>query len=105
MRIAIVGAGPAGLAVAGRLKKDGISFDLYDQAESIGDSWKKHYDRLRLHTVNKLSHLPNLPFPDSFPKYVSRDEFINYQKEYCKYFDIRPILGRRIKSISRVEDC
>ena len=72
----IIGAGPAGLAMAGRLRQAGHTFDLVDKAPNIASSWRGHYDRLHLHTVKKLSHLPGLPFPAAYPRFVSRDGLI-----------------------------
>ncbi|MGQ0734358.1 MAG: NAD(P)-binding protein, partial [Acidobacteriota bacterium] len=59
----IIGAGPAGLAVAGRLRAAGASFDILEQSARVGNAWHEHYDRLCLHTVKEHSHLPGLPFP------------------------------------------
>jgi len=66
----IVGAGPAGLAVAGRLRKLGISFELIESSDKIANAWHNHYDRLCLHTVKQLSALPHLPFPKDYKTYV-----------------------------------
>ena len=60
--VLIIGAGPAGLAVAGRLRKKGIPFDLIEQSQQVGHAWHNHYERLHLHTVKEHSALPHLPF-------------------------------------------
>ncbi len=46
----IIGAGPAGLAVAACLKQCGVPFILLEQGERVGRAWHEHYDRLHLHT-------------------------------------------------------
>src|SRR3954452_9151580 len=59
----VVGAGPAGLAVAATLARQGRPCVVLDQAESVGASWQGRYDSLRLHTVRWLSGLPGAPIP------------------------------------------
>jgi len=49
--VIVVGAGPAGLAMGAMLGRVGVSALLVDQAEVVGASWRRHYDRLQLNTV------------------------------------------------------
>ena len=65
----IVGAGPAGLAVAACLKQRGVPFILLEQGERVGRAWHDHYDRLHLHTSRGMSGLPGYPMPRSYPRY------------------------------------
>ncbi len=99
--ILIVGAGPGGLAMAGRLRKAGIPFDIVERNSQIVSSWRRHYDRLKLHTVKKFSHLPHLQFPKDFPKFVSKDELVEYYESYCEHFDIQPELDTEVKHITK----
>ncbi len=101
----IIGAGPAGLAVAGSLREKRISFDILEQSDSVGSSWRRHYDRLRLHTVKKLSHLPHLPFPDDYPQYASRKQVVDYLEMYAQHFDIRPQFNTSVRKIEKTGDC
>ena len=68
----VVGAGPAGLAVAAALTAKGRRPLVIEKAGQVGASWRDHYERLHLHTVKELSTLPGLAFPDSAPRYVPR---------------------------------
>ena len=97
----IIGAGPAGLAVAGRMRRLGFPFVMIDAADQIASSWRNHYDRLQLHTVKQLSHLPYQPFPDTYPRYVSRDALIEYYDEYARTFLIEPRFDRSVSRIAR----
>ncbi len=96
----IIGAGPAGLAVAGRLAHRGQPFTLLEAGDNIGHSWRNHYDRLRLHTVKEESALPHRPYPAHAPTYVSRDEFVTYLDDYVAYFGIKPLLKQRVVRVS-----
>lgn len=97
----IVGAGPAGLSVAGRLRQAGLPFEMVEAGERAGNAWHGHYDRLHLHTVKELSHLPGAPFPDHFPRYVSRAALADYYADYARHFDITPRFGERVVSVGR----
>lgn len=100
----IIGAGPAGLAVAGRLRKAGHDFEMLEKSEQVGFSWRNHYDRLHLHTVKELSHLPYLEFPESYPRYVSKNDLVSYFESYVEKFEIKPRFGEEIQAIEKTED-
>src|SRR5690625_2832293 len=61
--VIIIGAGPAGLAVARRLTGTALDVQLLEKTECIGDVWANHYDGLRLNTVARLSGLADYAFP------------------------------------------
>ena len=95
----IVGAGPAGLAVAGRLRQAGLEFAVIEKSDRVGDAWHRHYDRLHLHTVKQLSHLPGLDFPEQYPRYVPRKELADYYTRYADVFSIEPMFGAEAEEI------
>jgi cation diffusion facilitator CzcD-associated flavoprotein CzcO len=97
----IIGAGPAGLAVAACLRKHAIPFEIIEQADRVGSTWHNHYDRLHLHTVKQWSNLPYLPFPTEYPLYVSRAQMAAYLEEYASAFSIKPIFDTSVISIQR----
>lgn len=100
----IIGAGPAGLAVAGRLRKKNLAFVLLEKSDKIAFSWHNHYDRLLLHTVKQLSHLPYLPFPKDYPTYVPRLDLIKYYESYAKHFDINPNFNHSVFSVKKINN-
>jgi cation diffusion facilitator CzcD-associated flavoprotein CzcO len=102
--VLIIGAGPAGLAVAARLRRRGIPFHIIEAGRQVGMAWHEHYDRLHLHTVKEKSHLPYLPFPKDYPRYVSRERLCAYFQTYAETFDIRPHFGEKAASIRRAPD-
>lgn len=100
--IIIVGAGPAGLAVAGRLSYQGIQdYTILEASERVGNAWHNHYDRLHLHTVKQWSHLPHMPFPDEYPLYVKRTQVADYLSNYANHFNIKPRFGCNVNRISK----
>lgn len=102
--ILIIGAGPAGLAVAALLRQAGLEFILIEKSQQVGNSWREHYDRLKLHTVRELSSLPGLPFPEHYPRYVSKDQLVAYFEQYRQHFAIEPHFGVAATRICRKAD-
>jgi putative flavoprotein involved in K+ transport len=99
-RTIIVGAGAGGLAVAAELRRRGLPFELLEQADAIGASWRARYDSLRLHTARPLSGLPGVPVPRRYGPWVSRDDLVTYLEDYAARFDLAPRFGI---SASRIE--
>ena len=59
----VIGAGPAGLAVAAELRRRGLGATVVDRAEAVGSTWRCHYERLHLHTARAFSGLPGMAIP------------------------------------------
>lgn len=97
----IIGAGPAGLAVAGRLGALGRPFIVLEQADALAPAWRAHYDRLHLHTVKQYSHLPHKPFPSDYPTYVPRLDLISYFDDYARQMGIQPVFFQKVTHTSR----
>src|SRR6185312_15470952 len=89
----IIGAGPAGLACAATMRAVGLNVAVLEKAATVGSAWRRHYDRLHLHTDRKHSGLPGLPMPRAFPTYPSRVQLIEYLEAYAAHFDIRPVFN------------
>ncbi|KAJ4787899.1 Flavin-containing monooxygenase [Rhynchospora pubera] len=87
----IVGAGPSGLAVAACLSSVGIPSTVLERNTCIASLWKHYtYDRLKLHLPKSFCELPLMGFPEDFPKYPTKDQFISYMEQYAKKFGIEP---------------
>jgi len=102
--VLIVGAGPAGLACAAALADRGITSVVLEQAGHVAAAWRKHYDRLHLHTDKAHSALPGLPMPKAYPKYPSRDQVIEYLESYVDHNEISVELGERVTELRRSPD-
>jgi indole-3-pyruvate monooxygenase len=74
--VVVVGSGPAGLAVGGCLRRAGIDFVLLEKEQTLAPSWRRHYERLHLHTDRNHSGLPYFPMPRSYPRFPSRAQLI-----------------------------
>lgn len=97
--ILIVGGGPAGLTTAGALKQAGLESIILDSGERIGQSWEQRYGRLHLHTVRSYSGLAHFPIPSTFPKYLSKDQYASYLRDYASHFDLNVLPGTLVKRV------
>lgn len=97
----VVGAGPAGLAAAQRLQSGGLRPVILEKAGEVGAAWRRHYDRLHLHTPRRHSGLPGLPIPRRFGRYPSRANFVNYLESYAQKFDLKPNFGASVDAIRK----
>ena len=102
--VAIVGAGPTGLAVAAVLRGEGVDSVVLERADEIGASWRARYERLHLHTVRWLSGLPGLPIDRAAGKWVAKDAYADYLVAYARHHRIEPELGVEVTRIDRTGD-
>jgi putative flavoprotein involved in K+ transport len=84
----VVGAGQAGLAVAARLKQFDVDTLVIDREKRVGDNWRNRYQSLLLHNQIWANHLPYLPFPSSWPAYLSKDEMADWLETYASILDL-----------------
>jgi indole-3-pyruvate monooxygenase len=92
----VVGAGPAGLAVGACLTRAGVPCLILEQADQVGAAWRRHYDRLHLHTAKAFSALPFMPFPKAYPRYPSRLQVVAYLEAYARQFQLEIRFGQRV---------
>lgn len=97
--VIIVGAGPSGLATAACLTKQKVPCLLIEKSDSIGSLWKyKTYDRLHLHIPKQFCELPHYQFPQEYPTYPTRQQFVDYLEDYAKYFKLRTEFSRKVNT-------
>jgi putative flavoprotein involved in K+ transport len=101
--VVVIGAGPAGLATAGALRHYGIGATVLER-DAIGASWRKHYDRLHLHTVRWLSHLPGYKMPRRYGDWVARDDVVEYLEDYVEAHNIDVRQGVEVEGLERDGD-
>jgi hypothetical protein len=98
--VIVIGGGPAGLATAAALRARGVP-SLVLERDTVAASWRGHYDRLHLHTVRWLSHLPGYRIPPDEGPWVSRDGVIRYLETYAAHHELDVRTGVRVDRIER----
>ena len=86
--VLIVGGGHAGVTAAARLGQLGVDALVIDKEQRIGDNWRLRYHGLKLHNQVHSNHLPYIPFPASWPLYLSKDKFANWLEAYVESMEI-----------------
>jgi cation diffusion facilitator CzcD-associated flavoprotein CzcO len=94
--VLVVGAGPAGLAVAACLRRRGVDVLVVDRGSAVGDSWRNRYDRLHLHTPRVQSALPGLRIPRRFGRWVAKDDLAGYLSQYAGHHGLTPRFGTEV---------
>jgi thioredoxin reductase len=86
--VLIVGGGQSGLSVAAHLDRLGVSYVAVERNERCGDSWRKRYAALALHTPTCANNLPFTLLPPTFPKFMSKDQWANWVDGYAQTMDL-----------------
>jgi putative flavoprotein involved in K+ transport len=100
----VIGAGPAGLAAAAMLRKEGVDTLVLERAPQVGHSWRNHYDRLHLHTVRWLSNLPGYRFSRRHGRWVSRQGVVNYLEGYANHHGLEVQPGAEVQGLTRTPE-
>jgi cation diffusion facilitator CzcD-associated flavoprotein CzcO len=100
-QVAVIGAGPAGVAAAVALKDRRLRPLLIDQADQVASAWRARYDRLRLNTCRPYSHLPGRRFPRGTPMFASRDQLVEHLDRHAHEDGIELRLGSSVNRLDR----
>lgn len=100
--VLIIGAGAAGLSTAAALVRRGIHARVLEQDDSIGGSWARRYQCLKLHTIRRFSGLAYYPIPRDRPRYLSKDEYAAYLREYTEVLGLDVSFGEHVDSVQKI---
>ncbi|MFH8471128.1 flavin-containing monooxygenase [Streptomyces sp. NPDC018000] len=100
----VIGGGPGGLAAAAALREQGVRTVVLEKSGNVGASWRRHYDRLHLHTTRRWSALPGLAMPRRFGRWVARDDVVRYLEKYVEHHGLEVVTGVEVSRIDRAPD-
>lgn len=99
--VLVIGAGPAGLAAAGALRRRGQQVAVLERSPAVADSWRRRHDHLRLNSHRWFSGLPGKRIERSAGSLPSRQAFIDYLEEYVSELEIDVQTGVQVERIDR----
>lgn len=91
-RACVVGAGPAGLAIARTLKRFGIEFDVYERHSAVGGIWDQAnpgspvYDSAHFISSKAKSHFLDFEMPADYPDYPSHRQILAYLRAFASAY-------------------
>jgi cation diffusion facilitator CzcD-associated flavoprotein CzcO len=80
--VVVIGAGLSGVSMALSLADRGVRPVLIEEADHVGEAWRRRYDRLRLNTSKQFSHLPGRTYPRSTPILPTRDDVVAHLEHH-----------------------
>ena len=101
--VLIIGGGQAGLGVAARLRQLDVDALIVDRLDRVGDNWRNRYHSLSLHNEVDVAHLPYLPFPPTWPRYVPKDMLANWFEFYVEALELNYWTGTEFLGARYVE--
>lgn len=91
-RIAIVGAGVAGLATARVLLQQGLDCTLFERGTKLGGVWTVGYANFGTQVQRELYEFPDWPMPAHTPDYAPGPLVQSYLETYAEHFGITPAI-------------
>ena len=86
--VIVVGAGHSGLTAAARLRQLGVDVLVVEKQPRVGDVWRNRYRSLTLHNGITANHLPYLPFPKTWPVWLSKDQLALWLEVYAECMEL-----------------
>lgn len=94
--VAIIGAGPAGLAAGRSLLRRGVSLDWFEKGSMVGGLWRidndngaaAAYATLHLNSSRRTTQYPSDPMPDDWPDYPSHRLLAQYFQQFAERHDL-----------------
>jgi len=94
-RVCVVGAGPAGLAMARALKVHGIAFEVFERHSAIGGIWDQSnpgspiYNSTHFISSKTQSNFLDFEMPDHYPDYPSHRQILAYLRAFARAYDLQ----------------
>ncbi|MGW0433110.1 flavin-containing monooxygenase [Micromonospora sp. NPDC003197] len=108
-RVAVIGAGPSGLATLKALADQGVPAIGFDAAPQVGGLWvygaphSSAYRTLHLNTSRSRTEFADLPMPADWPDYPDHTRVAGYLRDYAQRFHLLDAvrLGHTVTEVAR----
>jgi dimethylaniline monooxygenase (N-oxide forming) len=102
MRVAIVGAGFAGLGTARMLLRSGFDVTVFDRAPDLGGVWSRtrRYPGLRTQNDKGTYAFSELPMPRHYPEWPEGEQVQRYLESYAAIFGLGPAIRLNTEVVS-----
>jgi hypothetical protein len=110
--VALIGAGPSGLAGARCLQKHGIAFQGFEAHSDVGGLWNMGnprstvYESAHLISSKRMTEFSEFPMPEGAADYPSHRELLDYFRAFADHFGLRQHFrfGVRVRRVEPVSD-
>ena len=113
MKVAIIGAGPSGLATLKTLRQAGLDARCFEAGRRVGGQWvidnpsgtSAAYRSLRTNTNRAMSRFSDFAFPDDYPDYPGHEQMAAWFERYAKHFAVldHVVFDARVESVEPAE--
>lgn len=113
-RVAIIGAGPSGIAAGKNCITTGLECTIFDQNSAVGGNWlfseeESHssvYENTHIISSKTWSEYEDFPMPGDYPDYPSHRELQRYFSNYAEHFGVTPHIRfrHRVDHVTRRDD-
>lgn len=111
-KLALLGAGPMGLAMARNLRRFHLPFDAFELHDEVGGLWNidnphsTMYESAHLISSKRMTEFTEFPMADEVADYPSHAEILRYFLDYAEEFDLRRDyrFGVRVVGVERLGD-
>lgn len=89
-KVAIIGGGPAGLAMGRALATFGVDFEILEQLDDFGGLWNRDWDKSPIYdsahfiSSRTMSAFVDYPMPDDWPDYPRHDQILAYVRAFAR---------------------
>ena len=95
-RLAIIGAGPSGLAALKVLRHAGLPAVAFEQGSQVGGNWvfspaeghSSVFETTHIISSKRLSRYSDFPMPPEYPDYPSHQQLRAYFEDYARHFGL-----------------
>jgi cation diffusion facilitator CzcD-associated flavoprotein CzcO len=102
-KLAVIGAGPVGLAIAKGLKAHQIAYEHLEADDEVGGNWYHGvYRTAHIISSKHTTEYTDFPMPDHYPDFPSRVQMYEYLCAYADHFDLRSEIQFRTKVVRAI---